>query len=112
MKQSDKSDNRDEKGRVIIDSLAAVPAMSEAEEAEFWETHALNSQAFKRPEKRPEHLPTPRRSRRISIVFEDDTLERLKALAQAKGMGYQTLLKDFVTERLYEEEKRRGMVGG
>jgi hypothetical protein len=25
--------------------------------------------------------------------------------------GYQTLLKEFVIERLYEEEKREGLVG-
>ena len=29
-----------------------------------------------------------------------------------KGKGYQTLLKEFVVERLYEEEKREGLVGG
>ena len=38
--------------------------------------------------------------------FEDDTVTRLKVLAERKGMGYQTLLKEFVVERLYEEEKR------
>jgi predicted DNA binding CopG/RHH family protein len=45
----------------------------------------------------------------ISLRFEEDTLERLKRLAERKGIGYQTLLKTFVTERLYEEEKREGV---
>jgi hypothetical protein len=27
-----------------------------------------------------------------------------------KGKGYQTLLKEFVLERLYEEEKREGVI--
>jgi hypothetical protein len=30
----------------------------------------------------------------------------LKALAASRNVGYQTLLKTFVQERLYEEEKR------
>ncbi|MGZ5296674.1 MAG: hypothetical protein ACXWYT_07140 [Actinomycetota bacterium] len=30
-------------------------------------------------------------------------------LAARRGAGYQTLLKEFVSERLYEEEKRRGV---
>jgi hypothetical protein len=33
-------------------------------------------------------------------------LHRLRRLAAARGIGYQTLLKQFVTERLYEEERR------
>ena len=40
-----------------------------------------------------------------------DALQRLRALARKKGKGYQTLLKEFVIERLYEEEKREGLVG-
>ncbi len=35
-------------------------------------------------------------------------LRRLKALARLKNQRYQTLLKEFVTERLYEQEKRAG----
>ena len=43
--------------------------------------------------------------------FDDSTLQRLKALAARRHKGYQTLLKEFVMERLYEEEKREGLVG-
>ena len=35
---------------------------------------------------------------------------RLRVLAARKHMRYQTLLKQFVVERLYEEEKRQGLV--
>jgi hypothetical protein len=38
-------------------------------------------------------------------------LRRLKTLAERRDKGYQTLLKEFVVERLYEEEKREGLVG-
>ncbi len=52
----------------------------------------------------------PKRSGPIAVRFEDDTVARLKLLAERKGTGYQTLLKAFVQERLYEEEKREGML--
>ncbi len=52
----------------------------------------------------------PKRSGPIAVRFEDDTVARLKVLAERKGTGYQTLLKAFVQERLYEEEKREGLL--
>lgn len=55
-------------------------------------------------------LPEPRpRTRPIAVRFDDSTLGRIRALA-ARHKGYQTLLKEFVSERLYEEEKREGIV--
>ncbi len=39
-----------------------------------------------------------------------NTLARLKRLARKRHKGYQTLLKEFVIERLYEEEKREGLL--
>jgi hypothetical protein len=37
-------------------------------------------------------------------------VHRLRRLAEKKGTRYQTRLKQFVVERLYEEEKREGPV--
>ncbi|HEY7952381.1 MAG TPA: hypothetical protein VID70_05285 [Solirubrobacteraceae bacterium] len=47
----------------------------------------------------------------IAVRFDQFTLKRLKALAALRNTGYQTLLKEFVVERLYEEEKREGIIG-
>ncbi len=52
----------------------------------------------------------PGRTSPIAIRFDQFTLQRLKALAALRNTGYQTLLKEFVVERLYEEEKRAGIV--
>ena len=38
-------------------------------------------------------------------------MNRLKALAAIKGVGYQTLRRQFVAERVYEEKKREGIIG-
>ncbi len=46
----------------------------------------------------------------IAVRFDQFTLERLKVLAARRNKGYQTLLKEFVFERLYEEEKREGII--
>jgi hypothetical protein len=37
-------------------------------------------------------------------------VNRLKVLASIKGIGYQTLLRQFVADRVYEEEKREGIL--
>jgi hypothetical protein len=52
----------------------------------------------------------PGRTTPIAIRFDQFTLTRLKALAALRNTGYQTLLKEFVVERLYEEEKREGII--
>ncbi len=52
----------------------------------------------------------PSRTTPIAIRFDQFTLMRLKSLAAARNTGYQTLLKEFVVERLYEEEKRAGVI--
>jgi hypothetical protein len=46
----------------------------------------------------------------IAVRFDQFTLRRLKTLAALHNKGYQTLLKEFVVERLYEEEKREGII--
>ena len=38
------------------------------------------------------------------------TLRRAKRLAERRGIRYQTLLRSFAMERLYEEEKREGIL--
>ncbi len=56
-------------------------------------------------------LIRPGRTTPVAIRFDQFTLTRLKALAALRNTGYQTLLKEFVVERLYEEEKREGIIG-
>src|SRR5437867_11865094 len=112
---------RDHRPRRDSDRAATLPAMKtvrrpdeipafadEAEEAAFWATHGLAGELLERMEPPPEdELPPARpRTRPVAIRFDDDVLRRLKALARKKQKGYQTLLKEFVVERLYEEEKR------
>ena len=87
---------------------------NEGEEQVFWASHEIAegmiadtedidlSKGIKRTFLRP--------TTQISLKLERDTKERLETVAKAKNIPYQTLLKSFVSERLYEEEKRLGIV--
>jgi hypothetical protein len=99
--------------RTVIHSLDEIPTFAdEDEERAFWATHEVSGELANAAEPIPDdELPPVRpRSRTITLRIESDTLARLKTLAEHKGMPYQTLLKDFLVERLYEEEKRVGIV--
>jgi predicted DNA binding CopG/RHH family protein len=98
---------------IAVHTWADVPHFeSEAEEADFWATHELGKELLAQMRNDADTgLPPPRpRTKPIAIRFDEDTLRRMKALASKRGKGYQTLLKEFVSERLYEEEKREGVI--
>lgn len=90
--------------------------MSEEEAREFWEVHEVTEEYLEKAGPPPEGIlppvgdPRRPRTRPIGVRFDDDVIRRLKTLADRKHKGYQTLLKEFVVERLYEEEKREGLV--
>ncbi len=97
----------------LRDPSEVPPGMSEEEEREFWDTHEITEEFLEKAEQVPEdELPRPRpRTRPISLRFDEDVLARVKVMAARKHKGYQTMLKEFVVERLYEEEKREGIIG-
>lgn len=126
------SDEVDEEGFTVIHSYDEVPSFaSEAAENRYWGNHSLSDALLDQMQPIPGYgedgLPPPeafraRRaqlaqqaaaaagSRHIALRIDGDILQRLKAVAAQKHKRYQTLLKEFVVERLYEEEKRLGVV--
>ncbi len=68
------------------------------------------AEAEARRRKLPKQAPVKNRTKPIAVRFDEFTLERLRNLAAKRNTGYQTLLKEFVIERLYEEEKREGVI--
>jgi hypothetical protein len=105
-----------DEGFAIIESREDIPRFQdEEEEHQFWSTHTLSDELLDEFEPVPAEgdgiLPPARKaSYPISLRLESDVLHRLRVLAARKHTGYQTLLKAFVLERLYEEEKREGLV--
>jgi hypothetical protein len=105
---------------IPVDREQVPDFQTEDEEDKFRSTHELGPamvEEMRRPHEIDEILPAARESsilqrhsRNLSVRFDLDTLNRLRKVAKKKGVGYQTLLKQFVTERLYEEEKREGLI--
>jgi hypothetical protein len=79
--------------------------LSFSDPQEFLEQQARREKALKMQD-----LVRPGRTTPVAIRFDQFTLTRLKALAALRNTGYQTLLKEFVVERLYEEERREGII--
>ncbi|MGI9148002.1 MAG: CopG family antitoxin [Chloroflexota bacterium] len=101
-------------GLELVEHQGDIPTFQdEAEEAAYWETHTLGDGLLEQMKPAREidpRLPDPRAaSTSVTIRLEADTLHRLRTLAARKKVGYQTLLKRFVVERLYEEEQRAGL---
>ena len=94
----------------VVDREEDVPAFAtEGEEADFWEEHQMGPDLERRYRSRRPPAP-PKQPAPTSLRLEADTVRRLRALAAKKGTKYQTLLKQFVVERLYEEERREGLL--
>jgi hypothetical protein len=90
-----------------IDSPRDIPAgLSDEERMAFLEEHGVSEYFLENVEEASEEERPRPRTKPITVRFDDFTLGRLKALAGTRNVGYQTLLKTFVQERLYEEEKR------
>jgi predicted DNA binding CopG/RHH family protein len=94
----------------IKDPKEMPSGLSDGEQLAYWETHGLTEDYLQKTEEVPEDERPQPRTRAISVRFDGHTIARLKNLADRRGIGYQTLLKEFVTERLYEEEKRAGVL--
>ncbi|MDI6768583.1 MAG: CopG family antitoxin [Anaerolineales bacterium] len=84
--------------------MAKIPKFAnEQEEAEFWATH--DATKFLQDTQPVDVTFTDARPRKIQIAirFDPNTLRELRAVAQRRGVGYQTLIRMWVMERLTQE---------
>ena len=104
---------------ILLHSSDEIPDFaSEAEEATFWATHGFAEDYPRTPDPKAEELLEKlrvkraeiRRTNPISLRLDKDLEARLRNMAKLKSTSYQTLLKEFVRERLYEEEKRHKVI--
>ncbi len=77
---------------------------SETDEAKFWATHDVTDFSHDLKEVRNIKFTKPRK-RLVSLRMEDGTIESLKEIAATKGLGYLTLLRLWVNERLSRESR-------
>lgn len=96
-----------------VRDLAEIPDFaSERQEAEFWDTHTMSDELWDALPATDDEAPLPGTPMGASVSLNADLSERLRALALKKGVSYVSLARAFVAERLYEEEKREGIIGG
>jgi hypothetical protein len=97
-----------ERKRAINDIAEIPPNLSDEEMIDFLDEHGVSEEFLENTPEVPEYERPIPRTQPINVRFDNFTLSRLKVMADRKNVGYQTLLKTFVAERLYEEEKREG----
>lgn len=76
------------------------------EEAEFWDTHDLSELEDELELVKEEVFVRPKKQV-VSIRLDRRMVEALKALAVRKGLGYSTLVRMWVMERLRKELSRK-----
>jgi predicted DNA binding CopG/RHH family protein len=88
-----------------LDSSRLPKFANEQEEAEFWDTH--DSSEFLAETELVEVTFVDRRptKQQISLRLEPAVIERLKSIARSKGLGYQTMIRLWVMERLEQINK-------
>lgn len=90
---------------IKLTSVEQIPSSfaSEEEEATFWDTHSISDELWEQLE--------PAEPLFFEVGLDEDLAPRLGALARRRGVAGEDLARRFVAERLYEEEKREGIIG-
>lgn len=71
----------------------------EEEEANFWAKHSLEPRLMNASL----HRPTVRESTTITLRFDPQMLSRIKRIARARYLNYQSMMKQWLSERLEAE---------
>jgi predicted DNA binding CopG/RHH family protein len=77
---------------------------TEEEAAAFWETHSFADYIDSTEEVEVEYERPERQH--ISMRIEKQAISEIKEIAREKGMGYQTLMRSWIMERLADEKNK------
>lgn len=90
------------KKKIDTSKLPDFSKMTNKEIAVFWESHDV-SEFWADMAETDERFIDARPKKSISIRIDEDSLDDLKVVAKKKGLGYQTLMRMWVKERLDTE---------
>lgn len=109
--QIDMVEEARDKKMITINRVDEIPDFkNEAEEAAFWANHEWSDELYEtQAEEPPPGVLPPPRTKPVSLRLDEHMIRRAKFLGQRRRQGYQTLMKAWIIERLYEEEKREGL---
>lgn len=81
-----------------------LPAFkNEYEEAEFWDSHDSTEFLADSEEVDVRFVDNRTSMKQISLRLDLSTINEIKQVAKTKGIGYQTLIRMWVLERLHGE---------
>jgi len=87
-----------------ISRWSDIPAFDDEEaEARFWETHELDARLMAGSI----HEPDSRESTTITLRFDPRMLSRIKRIARSRFLNYQSMMKQWLAERLEEELRKQ-----
>jgi predicted DNA binding CopG/RHH family protein len=76
---------------------------TEQEEAEFWDSHDSTDFLDETEAVHVTFVDARPSMKQISLRLEPSVIDQLKSLATVKGIGYQTMIRMWVMERLGQE---------
>jgi hypothetical protein len=87
-----------------ISRWSDIPAFDDEEaEARFWETHELEARLMAGSI----HEPDSRESTTITLRFDPRMLSRIKRIARSRFLNYQSMMKQWLAERLEDELRKQ-----
>ena len=87
-----------------ISRWSDIPAFDDEEaEARFWETHELEARLMSGSI----HEPDSRESTTITLRFDPRMLSRIKRIARSRFLNYQSMMKQWLAERLEDELRKQ-----
>jgi predicted DNA binding CopG/RHH family protein len=85
--------------------MSKIPKFTnEQEEAEFWATHDSSEFLGETETVDMTFVDSRPPKKQIALRLDGETIDALKAVASKKGIGYQTLIRLWVNERLEQEQ--------
>jgi len=87
----------------VIDTWSQIPDFdSREEEAEFWSKHSLSGKLMANSR----HHADGKESTTITLRFDPRMLSRIKRMARSRYLNYQSMIKQWLSERLEEEVRK------
>ncbi len=88
-----------------ITEWSAIPEFeTEQDEAAFWAEHQIDARLMNTAL----HRPDVRESTTITLRFDPRMLARIKRLARSRYLNYQSMIKQWLSERLENEIQSGG----
>lgn len=85
--------------------MTKIPKFAtEQEEAEFWASHDSTEFIADTETIDVTFVDGRQPKKQIALRLDGETIDALKAVARRKGVGYQTLIRLWVNERLEQEQ--------